>query len=69
MYRKLRIYPWILTGTVLALILWIIVLWLELWEGYTAGTYKFKALVEEELEMIGSTVFLSAFLVYFKKSN
>jgi len=69
MYRKLRIYPWILTGTVLALILWIIVLGLELWEGYTADTYKFNALVEEELEMIGSTVFLSAFLVYFKKSN
>ena len=69
MYRKLRIHPWLLAGTVLALILWIIVLWLELWEGYPAGTYKFKVLVEEEFEMLGSTVFLSVFLVYLKIQN
>lgn len=66
LYRTFKNNPWMLAGTALALILWIIVLWLELWEGYTEHTYKFKALAEEEFEMLGATLFLAVFLGYKK---
>jgi hypothetical protein len=67
MYQTLKNYPWMLAGAALALILWIIVIWLELWEGYTEHAYKFKVLAEEESEMLGTTLFLSVFLGYLKK--
>lgn len=67
LFKKLKNYPWILTGLIAALLLWIFVIALEFWEGYASSTYKYKVLVEEGSEMIGSTLFLASFLAFFKK--
>lgn len=67
LFKRLKGYPWIFTGFIAALSLWIFVIALEFWEGYTTSAYKYKALVEEGSEMIGSTLFLASFLAFFKK--
>jgi len=67
--KKLKVYTWIFTGFVMAIFLWMFIIGLELWEGYTSSTYKYKSLVEEESEMLSSTLFLTCFLAFFKKLN
>lgn len=67
LFKKLKVYPLIITGVVIAILLWMFIIGLELWEGYTSSTYVYKALVEEGSEMLSSTLFLTCFLTFFKK--
>lgn len=67
LFKKLKVYPLIFTGVVIAILLWMFIIGLELWEGYTSSTYIYKSLVEEESEMLSSTLFLTCFLAFFKK--
>ena len=66
-FKKIKVYPLILTGLVIAIFLWMFIIVLELWEGYTQSTYVYKSLVEEGSEMLSSTLFLACFLAFFKK--
>jgi len=67
LFKKLKVYPMIFTGVVIAIFLWMFIIGLELWEGYTSSTYIYKSLVEEGSEMLSSTLFLTCFLTFFKK--
>lgn len=67
LFKKLKVYPLIITGVVIAILLWMFIIGLELWEGYTSSTYVYKALVEEGSEVLSSILFLTCFLTFFKK--
>jgi len=66
--KKLKVYPLIFTGVVIAIFLWMFIIGLEWWgEGQASSTYKYISLMEEGSEVLSSILFLTCFLTFFKK--